>query len=147
MLEHTDETLNSIGDWDECHTHFRYIPSMPISVVGRVPRSTQPAFWANHLSQFRTAIPSKIITEFLQQPKQQRAAWAKLSYSNAAKVLQGQSTDTKSANTAQPSTGQSHVQKRVKLHRHHPTMIKCNIGRIPHPGERPQMGQYVRIRG
>jgi hypothetical protein len=34
MLEHIDETLNSIGDWDECHTHFRYLTSMPISVAG-----------------------------------------------------------------------------------------------------------------
>jgi hypothetical protein len=41
ILDHIDDTLNSIGDWDECHTHFRYLPSMPISVVGRVPRSTQ----------------------------------------------------------------------------------------------------------
>jgi hypothetical protein len=52
MLEHIDENLNSFGDWDERHTHFRYLPSTPISVVGRVPCSTQPAFWANHLSQF-----------------------------------------------------------------------------------------------
>jgi hypothetical protein len=62
MLEHIDDTLTSIGDWDECHTHFRYLPSMPISVVGRIPRTTQPAFWANHLSQFSTAIPSGIST-------------------------------------------------------------------------------------
>jgi hypothetical protein len=34
MLEHIDETLNSIGDWEECHTHFRYLPSMQISIVG-----------------------------------------------------------------------------------------------------------------
>jgi hypothetical protein len=85
MLEHIDDTLKSIGDWDECHTHFRYLPSMPISVVGRVPRSTQPAFWANHLSQFCASIPSEISTAFLQQPKQQRAAWAKVSYSDTAK--------------------------------------------------------------
>jgi hypothetical protein len=62
MLEHIDETLNSIGDWDECHTHVRYLPSMQISAVGRFPRSTQPTFWANHLSQFCTAIPSEIST-------------------------------------------------------------------------------------
>jgi hypothetical protein len=85
MLGHIDETLNSIGDWEECHTHFRYLTSMPISVVGRVPRSTQPTFWANHLSKFRTDIPSDVSTEFLQQPKQQRAAWVKVSYSDAAK--------------------------------------------------------------
>jgi hypothetical protein len=106
MLEHIDETLNSIGDWEECHTHFRYLPSMSISVVGRVPRSTHPAFWANHLSQFRTNIPSEISTEFLQQPKQQHAAWVKVSYSDAAKVLQGQATAAIAASTAQPSTGQ-----------------------------------------
>jgi hypothetical protein len=62
MLEHIDNTLNSIGDWEECHTNFRYLLPMPISVVGRVPRSAQPYFWANHLSQFRTDTPSEIST-------------------------------------------------------------------------------------
>jgi hypothetical protein len=33
-LEHIDDTLTSIVDWDECHKYFRYLPSMPISVVG-----------------------------------------------------------------------------------------------------------------
>jgi hypothetical protein len=42
MLEHIDETLTSIGDWEECHTHFRYLPLIPISLVGRIPRTTQP---------------------------------------------------------------------------------------------------------
>jgi hypothetical protein len=85
MLEHIDDTLTSIGDWDECHTHFRYLPSITISVVGRIPRTTQPALWANHLSQFSTAIPSEISTEFLQQPKAKHAAWTKVSYSDEAK--------------------------------------------------------------
>jgi hypothetical protein len=62
MLKHIDDTLTSIGDWDECHTHFGYLPSIPISLVGRIPRTTQPAFWANHLSQFSTAIPNEIST-------------------------------------------------------------------------------------
>jgi hypothetical protein len=106
MLENIDETLNYIGDWYECHTHFRYLPSIPISVVGRVPRTTQPAFWANHLSQFRTTIPSKISTEFLQHPKPQRAAWDNVSYRDAVKGVQGQATATTAASTAQPSTGQ-----------------------------------------
>jgi hypothetical protein len=107
MLEHIDDTLKSIGDWDDCHTHFRYLPSKSKSVVGRVPRSTQPAFWANHISQFCMSIPSEISTEFLQQPKQRRAACAKVSYSNAAKGLQGQATATTAAITAQPSEGKS----------------------------------------
>jgi hypothetical protein len=54
LLEHIDETLTSIGDWEECNTHFRYLPSILISVVGRIPRiprTTQPAFWDNHLLQ------------------------------------------------------------------------------------------------
>jgi hypothetical protein len=80
-----DDTLTSIGDWDECHTHFRYLPSIPINAAGRIPRTTQPAFWANHLSQFSTNIPSKISTEFLQQPKTKHAAWTKVLYSDAAK--------------------------------------------------------------
>jgi hypothetical protein len=107
MLENIDDTLNYIGDWYECHTHFRYLPSIPISVVGRVPRTTQPAFWANHLSQFRTTIPSKISTEFLQHPKPQRAAWDNVSYRDAVKGVQGKATATTAASTAQPSTGQS----------------------------------------
>jgi hypothetical protein len=51
-------------------------------------------------------IPSEISTEFLQHPKPQRAAWAKVSYSDAAKGVQGQATATTAASTAQPSTGQ-----------------------------------------
>jgi hypothetical protein len=42
VLEHIGDTLTSIGDWDECHTQFRYLPSMPIRVFGRVPRTTHP---------------------------------------------------------------------------------------------------------
>jgi hypothetical protein len=103
MLEHIDETLTSIGYWEECHTHFRYLPSIPISVVGRIPRTTQPAFWANHLSQISSAIPSEISTEFLQQPKTKHAAWTKVSYSNAAKGAQCQDTTATELSTAQHS--------------------------------------------
>jgi hypothetical protein len=53
--------------------------------VGRIPRTTQLAFWANHPSQFSTAIPSETSTEFIQQPKAKHAAWTKVSYSDAAK--------------------------------------------------------------
>jgi hypothetical protein len=103
MIEHIDETLTSIGDWEECHTHFRYLPSIPISVVGRIPRTTQPEFWANHLSQFSSAIPSEISAEFLQQPKTEHAAWTKVSYSDAAKGAQCQYTTATSVITSQHS--------------------------------------------
>jgi hypothetical protein len=103
MLEHIDESLTSIGDWKECHTHFRYLPSIPIIVVGRMPRTTQPAFWANHLSQFNSAIPNEISTEFLQQPKTKHAAWTKVSYSDTAKGAQCQDTTATSVSTSQHS--------------------------------------------
>jgi hypothetical protein len=103
MLEHIDETLTSIGDWEECHTHFRYLPSIPISVVGWIPRTTQSAFWANNLSQFSSAIPSEISTEFLKQPQTKHAAWTKVSYSDAAKGAQCQDTTAKAVSTSQHS--------------------------------------------
>jgi hypothetical protein len=103
MLEHINETLTSIGDWEECHTHFRYLPSIPISVVGRIPRTTQPSFWANHLSQFSSAIPSEISTEFLQQPKTKHAAWTKVSYSDVAKGAQCRDTTATAVRIAQHS--------------------------------------------
>jgi hypothetical protein len=109
MLEHIDNTLTSIGDWDECHMHFRYLPSMPISVVGRIPRTTNPSLWANNLSQFSTAIPSEISTEFLQQPKANYAAWTKVSYSDAAKGVQCQDTTATSVSTAQHSVTATHL--------------------------------------
>jgi hypothetical protein len=49
MLQHIYEMLSSIGYWDECHTHFRYLPSMPINKVGKNLSTTQPSFWTNHL--------------------------------------------------------------------------------------------------
>jgi hypothetical protein len=98
-----DETLTSIGDWEECHTHFRYLPSIPISVVGRIPRTIQSAFWANHLLQLSSAFPSEISTEFLQQPKTKHAAWTKVSYSDAAKGAQCQDTTATAVSTAQHS--------------------------------------------
>jgi hypothetical protein len=91
MLQHIDETLNYIGDWDECHTHLQYLPSMPISVV---------------LNTASTTIPSEISKNILQHPNPQRMVWAKVSYSDVSKGLQGKAIATTAANTAQPSTGQ-----------------------------------------
>jgi hypothetical protein len=107
MLEHIDEMLNSIGDWDECHTHLLQLPLLPTIVMGRVPRITHPAVWASHLSQFCMTIPRETSTYFLQHPKPQHVTWAKVSYSDAVKGLHGQATYTTSASTSQPSTGES----------------------------------------
>jgi hypothetical protein len=85
---------------EDCHTHFRYLPSIPISLVGRIPRTTQPVFWDVHLSQFSSAIPSEISTEFLQQPKTKHAAWTKVSYSDASKGAQCQDITSTAVSTS-----------------------------------------------
>jgi hypothetical protein len=40
MLPSIDSDLDNIGQWEECHTHFIYLPSNPITVIGSIPHST-----------------------------------------------------------------------------------------------------------
>jgi hypothetical protein len=40
MLASIDSDLHKIGQWEECHTHFRYLPSNPITLISSIPRST-----------------------------------------------------------------------------------------------------------
>jgi hypothetical protein len=64
MLNNLDATLDAFGAWDDCDVHFRYLTSLPISVVGRVVKSTPTDFWANHLSAFKpNGIPEEIDTQ------------------------------------------------------------------------------------
>jgi hypothetical protein len=49
MLNNLDSTLDSFGAWDNCDVHFRYLASLPISVVGRLIKSKPTDFWENHL--------------------------------------------------------------------------------------------------
>jgi hypothetical protein len=44
MLSNLDAILDAFGAWDDCDVHFRYLTSLPISVVGRVVKSTTTAF-------------------------------------------------------------------------------------------------------
>jgi hypothetical protein len=53
MINNMDATLDAFGAWDDRDIHFRYLTSLPISVVWRVVNSTPTAFWANHLSSFK----------------------------------------------------------------------------------------------
>jgi hypothetical protein len=86
MLASIDSDLDKIGQWEECNTHYRYLPSNPITVIGSIPRSTPNTLWANNLSAFQAGpIPGEILTANLQQPKPRRNAWAKVSYSDIAR--------------------------------------------------------------
>jgi hypothetical protein len=48
MLSNCDATFDAFGAWGDCDVHFRYTTALPISVVGRVSKSTPTAFWANY---------------------------------------------------------------------------------------------------
>jgi hypothetical protein len=86
MLASIDSDLDKIGQWEECNTHYRYLPSNPITVIRSIPRSTLTTFWANHLSAFQAGpIPGEISTANLQRPRPRRNAWAKVSYSDIAR--------------------------------------------------------------
>jgi hypothetical protein len=54
MLSNLDATLYTLRAWDDCDVHFRYMAALPISVVGRVAKSTPTAFWANHLAALKS---------------------------------------------------------------------------------------------
>jgi hypothetical protein len=67
MLNNLDATLDAFVAWDDCDAHFRYLTALPISVVGRVVKSTPTSFWANHLPAFKAnGIPAEIYTHELQ---------------------------------------------------------------------------------
>jgi hypothetical protein len=67
MLYNLDVTMDEMGAWGECDVHYRYMTAYPISVVGRVARSSPTDFWTNHLSAFKSnGIPAEIDTQELQ---------------------------------------------------------------------------------
>jgi hypothetical protein len=86
MLNTLEATLDDFGAWDDCDVHFRYLTSLPISVVGRLIKSTPTALCANHLSAFKpNGIPAEINTQDIQYSAKKRAQWVRTSYSEAAK--------------------------------------------------------------
>jgi hypothetical protein len=83
MLASIVSDLDKIGQWEECNTHYRYLPANPITVIGSIRRSTPNTFWDTHLSDFLAGpIPGEISTANLQRPKPRHNAWAKVSYSD-----------------------------------------------------------------
>jgi hypothetical protein len=74
----------------------------PISVVGRLARSTTTAFWTNNLSAFKSnGIPTEIDKQELQYSTKKRAPWVKASYSDITRGnLPATTTYTTIANTS-----------------------------------------------
>jgi hypothetical protein len=102
MLNNLDATLDEIGAWGECDVHYIHMTAYPISVVGRVAKSTPTALWNNHLSAFkRNCIPTEIDTQELQYITKKRSPWVKASYSDIARDnLPATMTDTTITNTS-----------------------------------------------
>jgi hypothetical protein len=107
MLANIDSDLDKIGQCEECNTHYRYLPSNPITVIGNIPRSTPTTFWAQHLSAFQVGpIPGEISTANLQRPKLNCNAWAKVSYSDIARGTASTAhTSPTTASTRATTTG------------------------------------------
>jgi hypothetical protein len=111
MLASIDSDLDKIGQWEECHTHYRYLPSNTITVIISILRSNPTTFWANHLSAFQAGpIPGEISTANLQRPKPKRNAWAEVTYSEIARGAGSMGHTAPTPESAQATTtGQTQV--------------------------------------
>jgi hypothetical protein len=95
VLNNLDTTLDAFGAWDDCDVHLRYLTAVPISLVGRVVKSTPTSFWENYLSAFRVNDnPSEIDTQELQYSTKKWAPWVRASYSDIAKGCNAESKST-----------------------------------------------------
>jgi hypothetical protein len=116
MLNNLDATLDTFGAWYDCDVHVRYLTSLPISVVGRVLKSTPTAFWAKKLSAIKpNNIPAEIDTQELQYSTKKRAPWVRASYSDAAKGRNAASnTSPTVANTSDQGQDNNSTESGIK---------------------------------
>jgi hypothetical protein len=106
ILSNLDATLDTFIAWDDCDVHFRYMTALPISVVGRVSKSTQAAFWENHLAAFKpNGIPADIDSQALQYITHKCVPWVRASYSSIAK---GHTTARTTVPTIANTSAQGH---------------------------------------
>jgi hypothetical protein len=78
MLNNLESTLDAFGAWYDCDVHFIYLTLLPMSVVGRLIKSTPTAFLANHLSAFKpNGILAEIDTQEIQYSTKKRAPWVR----------------------------------------------------------------------
>jgi hypothetical protein len=93
--------LGNIGQWDECHYHYRYLSSTPVTVIDSPPpRSTPTMFWAKHHAAFQPEpIPGEISASNLRRPKSKCNAWEKVGVASVGHIA------PTAVNTQSPSTG------------------------------------------
>jgi hypothetical protein len=115
MIASIDSDLDKIGLCGERHTHYRYLPLNPITVIGSIPSSNPTTLWANHLSASQAGpIPGEISTANLQRPNPKRNAWVKVSYSDKARGAGSIGhTAPKSESTQATTTGQTQASATV----------------------------------
>jgi hypothetical protein len=80
MFSNLDAISDAFWSWDNCDVRFRYMTALPISVVGRVSKSTPSSFWSNHLAAFKSnGIPAETDTQALQYSTKKCAPWVRTS--------------------------------------------------------------------
>jgi hypothetical protein len=73
LLGTIDESLDTMGDWDDADSHYRYHSNEKVNIVGIQPRGEQSDFWKKHFARFVTnSIPSVIDTSHLHHPPKGR---------------------------------------------------------------------------
>jgi hypothetical protein len=73
LLSTIKESLDTMGDWDNADSHYRYHSHKKVNIVGIQPRSEQSYFWNKHFAGFvKNSILSVIDTSHLHQPPKGR---------------------------------------------------------------------------
>jgi hypothetical protein len=73
LLGTIDESLDSMGDWDNADSHYRYHSHEKVNIIGIQPRSGQSDFWKKYFAGLvKKFIPSVIDTSHLHQPPKGR---------------------------------------------------------------------------
>jgi hypothetical protein len=73
LLGTIDESLYTMGDWDNADSHYRFHSHEKVNIVGIQPRGEQSDFWKKRFAGFmKNSIPSVIDTSHLYQPPKGR---------------------------------------------------------------------------
>jgi hypothetical protein len=96
VLHSLNGSLANLGDWTNCHTHYRYHTNEERRIVESVPRPSATrntsTFWTSHLAELQIkGILVEIDTStMLHPPKAKRAPWLKTSYSDISSNINKQ---------------------------------------------------------
>jgi hypothetical protein len=112
------ESLNTMGDWDNADSHYRYNSHKKVNIVGIQPRSEQSDFWKKHFAEFvKNPIPSVIDTSHLHQPPKGRQNYNRIkpSYSDIARGCGHNENDSDATGPTAAETATQHKTKnRIK---------------------------------